>query len=114
MVAKSVLIMLINLGIARLRIDVSKVTAIIAVMVKVRVMSMCAPARSLTPHRGGFYQTKPNSAPLDSPEWSAERAQLRNEAKSCAAGHPARGALQGRNYETKPTFPPLASHRRGR
>lgn len=114
MVAKSVLIMLINLGIARLRINVSKVTAIIADMVKVRVMSMCAPVRSLTPHRGCFYQTKPNSAPLDSPGWSTERAQLRNEAKSCAAVQPVGGALQGRNYQTKPNFPPLASHRRGR
>ena len=105
-------------------------------MVKVRVVNMRATVRSLTPHRGCFYQTKPNSAPLDKPPGgSAESAQLRNEAKSCAADQPARvaligpnydtkpnlallssqrGALKGPNYETNPTFPPLASHRRGR
>ena len=73
--------------------------------------------------------------PLSSQRGGAEWAQLRNEAKFCAAEQPAqgalrvpnyetkpnlapltsqRGALKGPNYETKPTFPPLASHRRGR
>ena len=42
-----------------------------------------------------------------------EPFQLRNEAKSLLLTRQ-RGAQKGPNYQTKPTFPPLARHRRGR
>ncbi len=80
--------------------------------------------------KGRNYETKPNLAPLASQlgerlegtstkqsqilrccpasEGGAERVQLRNEAKFCAAVQPARGGLKGLHYETKPNLALLA------